>query len=301
MLDFSFRYGAGIKLSGIIYLHKLTNDKMVGGALKNLQMFRKLVGRKGLKNVILASTKASEVTTPGEANYRHEQLRTIYWKDMIDLGSDVCNYDGQQPSALAIVRSIMRNHPTALQIQKELVDDHKDLLQTEAGAELNAEVLAERQKADEAIAETKRLQEEERVEMKREREEERRLHLEEQAQLRLEAEAARRNDKKVLADLLEKQMAKEREVSEEREKQWRLEQEDIRRQNARELARMQAERDSADRRVREQEDAMARFREDQEMNQRNLNDWQRQQGYGDNSGTAFFAWAAGIAAILPLL
>ena len=82
---------------------------------------------------------------------------------MINEGSQVWKYDGGKETALRIVRSIMANHPRALQIQKELVDENKDLLQTAAGAELNSELLAERRKKDAELAEVKRLQEEERV------------------------------------------------------------------------------------------------------------------------------------------
>ncbi|MCJ1478523.1 hypothetical protein MMC13_007203 [Lambiella insularis] len=141
---------------------------MVGSALKNLQMYRKLVWRKGLQNVILASTKAQLVRDPAEAEYRHRQLETVYWKDMIEENSKVWRYDGEQATALAIVRSIMANHPRALQIQQELVDERKNLLQTAAGAEINSELQAERQKKDEELAEAKRLQEEERRETNRE-------------------------------------------------------------------------------------------------------------------------------------
>lgn len=54
---------------------------------------------------------------------------------------------------MSIVRDIMSNHPRALKIERELVDDKLDLLQTAAGAELNAGILAERRKKDEKLAE----------------------------------------------------------------------------------------------------------------------------------------------------
>ncbi|MCJ1321936.1 hypothetical protein MMC15_007281 [Xylographa vitiligo] len=293
-------YRAGVKLSGIVYLHKLTNDKMVGSARKNLQMYRKLVGRKGLQNVVLASTKAQLVHDRTEADYRHHQLETTYWKDMIDEGSKLWKYDGERETALRIVRSIMGNHPRALQIQRELVNEHKDLLQTAAGAELNAEILAERRQKDAELVELKRLQEEERVEMKKEREEERRQAQADQESIRREVETARQNDRKLHAELLEKQLAKEKEASEEREQRWRREQEEILESNAREFERMREERDEAERRSRREQEALSRYREDQQMQQMNQGEWQRQQGYGDNAAVAFFTWTSALLA-LPLL
>ena len=263
-------------------------------------MYRKLVGRKGLQNVVLASTKAQLVHDRTEADYRHHQLETIYWKDMIDEGSKLWKYDGERETALRIVRSIMGNHPRALQIQRELVNEHKDLLQTAAGAELNAEILAERRQKDAELVELKRLQEEERVEMKKEREEERRQAQADQESIRREVETARQNDRKLHAELLEKQLAKEKEASEEREQRWRREQEEILESNAREFERMREERDEAERRSRREQEALSRYREDQQMQQMNQGEWQRQQGYGDNAAVAFFTWTSALLA-LPLL
>ena len=274
---------------------------MVGSALKNLQMYRKLVGRKGLQNVVLASTKAQLVHDQAEAEYRHHQLETIYWKDMIQENAKVWKYDGEKETALRIVRSIMANHPRSLQIQRELVDEHKNLLQTAAGAELNAELLAERRTKDAELAEMKRLQEEERLEMKKEREEEQRQTQAEQKKIRREAEAARKKDQKVYAEMLEKQLAKEKEASEERERVWRLEQEDIARSNAQEFERMRAERDEAERKSRSEQEALLRYREEQQMQQSNQMEWQRQQGYNDNAGAGFFAWTAALLASSLLL
>ena len=46
-------YSHKITLSGIIYLHRIQDNKMQGAAMKNLRMFRKLVGNDGLNNVSL--------------------------------------------------------------------------------------------------------------------------------------------------------------------------------------------------------------------------------------------------------
>ena len=269
---------------------------MVGSARKNLQMYRKLVGRKGLQNVVLASTKAQLVHDHTEAEHRHHQLETIYWKDMIDEGSKVWKYDGEKETALRIVRNIMANHPRTLQIQRELVKERKDLLQTAAGTELNAELLAERRMKDAQLAELKRLQEEERIEMKKEREEERRQAQAEQESIRREAEDARKKDRKLHAEMLEKQLAKEKEASEERERRWRLEQQEIVESNAREFEAMRAERDEAERKSRAEQEALWRYREEQQMQQNNQAEWQRRQGYDDNAAVGFFAWTAALLA-----
>ncbi|KAJ2935990.1 hypothetical protein H1R20_g1103, partial [Candolleomyces eurysporus] len=40
-------------------------------------------------------------------------------------------------SAHAVIRQILKNHPNALNIQKEIVDEHKDIDQTGAGIALD--------------------------------------------------------------------------------------------------------------------------------------------------------------------
>ena len=270
--------------------------------MKNLQMFRKLVGRKGLRNVKLVSTKESQIATKAEAMYRHQQLQDIYWADMIREGSGVALYDGLAESATALVRDIMRNHPIPLKIQEELVDQHKDLLETAAGAELNTELLAERKRKDQELAETKALYEQEQVQLKREREEERQQAKQREKDLQRKHEIARANDKEVLAEMLETQMAKEKEASREREREWRREQEEIREQNAREIQRMQAERDAAERRFEQEQESLRQFREEERIKRANLEAYQG-QGMGDaggsGGGASFFAWSA--LFLLPMI
>jgi len=44
-------------LSGILYLHQITDARMKGSALKNLDMFQKLMETTALTNCILVTTK----------------------------------------------------------------------------------------------------------------------------------------------------------------------------------------------------------------------------------------------------
>ena len=254
-------------------------------------MFRLLVGRKGLRNVILASTKASEVSTQAEADHRHHQLETIYWKDMIKQGSSVRKYNGRLSSAESMIQDIMRNHPETLRIQRELVKEGKDLLQTDAGACINAEVLEERRKAEEEMRQRAQEYEEEQRQMRQEHETEKQAAEREQARLMKEHDKARKQDKLIYAELLEKQMIKDREASEERERQWQIEQEEIRRQNAEELRQCEAVRRAAEEKSRRDEEALLRYQEEVAQNRENFHNFA--QGKGADPSDVFFAWASG--------
>ena len=54
----------GLRLSGLLYLHRITDDRVGGMALKNLSMFQKLVGDHNMQNVILVTTMWASSSRP---------------------------------------------------------------------------------------------------------------------------------------------------------------------------------------------------------------------------------------------
>ena len=52
-----------IRLSGIIYLYRITDTRMGGAACRNLHMLQALVGEDKMANVLLVSTRWEEVRT----------------------------------------------------------------------------------------------------------------------------------------------------------------------------------------------------------------------------------------------
>lgn len=133
------RYSAGVKLAGVIYVHRISDDRFGGLAAKNFRMFRQLCGEKTLKNVIIMTNMWGRVT-PQQGAAREQQLRESYFKEAIKKGAQMCRHTNTPESAREILRKILCNKPVVLQIQHELVDLHKDIGQTGAGAELNREI-----------------------------------------------------------------------------------------------------------------------------------------------------------------
>ncbi|KAF1834618.1 hypothetical protein BDW02DRAFT_497877 [Decorospora gaudefroyi] len=153
-------YEGDTRLNGIIYLHSISNVRMEGSALRNLKMFRQLCGEKPLKNVILATTFWSEVAKE-DALRREEQLRMVpeFWGDMLDHGSTMKRLVDQS-SALEIVSLLIKKPQITLQIQQELVEDNRSLLDTAAGQAVNEELLRlERKHAEDLQRVQKQLQE----------------------------------------------------------------------------------------------------------------------------------------------
>ena len=134
-------YSNNITLSGIIYLHRIQDNRMQGAAMKNLRMFRKLVGNDGLKNVFLVTTMWDNVDQQ-EGIARENELRANpeFWKAMVDKGSKILRQDHGPISSYHIVQELMgRNTRVTLDIQRDMVDNKKSLADTAAGAEVQAD------------------------------------------------------------------------------------------------------------------------------------------------------------------
>ncbi|KAI2628139.1 P-loop containing nucleoside triphosphate hydrolase protein [Xylaria nigripes] len=133
-------YRKGVKLSGIIYLHPISDMRMTHHATKNLQMFRKLTGEENLKNVVLATSMWDKVT-PEEGQTREQQLKTNFWRLLIAFQAKVIRYGGTAESAQSLARTLMTNKRFYVQLQREMGHDKKALKDTAAGQQLLSELV----------------------------------------------------------------------------------------------------------------------------------------------------------------
>ncbi|KAI0342626.1 P-loop containing nucleoside triphosphate hydrolase protein [Trametopsis cervina] len=139
----SSSYQGGIKLSGVIYMHRISDIRIGGISRRNFGMFRKLCGDDSLKNVVIVTNMWGEVSRE-KGVAREEELKTdeLLFKPVLAKGATMLrNYNTVQ-SARLILRQLLGNRPQALQLQRELVDEGRDITQTEAGVELDREMVA---------------------------------------------------------------------------------------------------------------------------------------------------------------
>ena len=152
----------GQKANGLIYLHSITEDKMRSSNKRNLELFKGVVGREALKNVVLATTKWDKVTVV-DGSAKEILLRTKYWSDMEQLGSKVFRIDPRdRDSYLAVVRELMKNNGVDLQIQTEL-GSGVPLEQTAAGKVVSEAVNKAIEKLQEELKATRESAQEERM------------------------------------------------------------------------------------------------------------------------------------------
>src|SRR5206468_1395946 len=108
------------KINGIIYLHRITDNRMSGSALKTLRMFQKLVGDIYLGNVILATTMW-DMVTPAEGEERETLLKAQHWDQMSKFGMQIRRLN-THTMKISIIRELMENiDPRPLLIQTQLV------------------------------------------------------------------------------------------------------------------------------------------------------------------------------------
>jgi NADH dehydrogenase/NADH:ubiquinone oxidoreductase subunit G len=131
-------------LHGILYLHRITDIRMGGISTRSFRLFKKICGDDTLKNVVIATTKWDLIAVE-EGARREQELRTDgrFFKRALDLNAILARHNNTVGSAREILRTIFKNHPMALMIQRELVDEHRVLSDTLAGKEIGRQLSGE--------------------------------------------------------------------------------------------------------------------------------------------------------------
>ncbi|KAJ6259877.1 hypothetical protein Dda_5521 [Drechslerella dactyloides] len=151
------------KVSGVIYIHAITEPRMKRTAVKNLSLFRKIVGLNNMDKCCLVTTKWSK--QPVMQSIAHEeQLKTTsaFWAPLLERGAQVARFRDNKESAMEIVNQLADSRQFIPQLTQEFVIDQKPLVNTAAGQEVNdnledlkraheKEILEMRELHDEAI------------------------------------------------------------------------------------------------------------------------------------------------------
>ena len=133
----------GILLSGLLYFHRISDNRMGSTPLRNLRQFEDLCGKNRFRNIVLTTTMWDAVDEEiGKA--REEELRSDFWKGMIARGSTIARFDGTHDSTLRVIRPLLdaANDRHLLLLQKEVVDIELNLCATPAGQELRPKLQA---------------------------------------------------------------------------------------------------------------------------------------------------------------
>ena len=142
-----------IRLRGVLYLHRITDNRMAGTPLRNLELFQKICGPRWFNRVLLVTTKWDEVENTEIGELREQELKSDFWKAMIDRGSQTIRHYNDRDSAWKILKLILEvsevsglgeekvaQQKQAIRLQKETADKGKTLPKTDAGHKLYSQI-----------------------------------------------------------------------------------------------------------------------------------------------------------------
>ena len=149
-------YEKEVKLTGILYLHRITDVRMSGTTFRNLRMLRKLCGADAASKVIFVTTMWDKTSTRiGEQDVqkhkerrqrerREQELMDKYWQPMLELGARTDRFlQDMGYCALDTIKRLLDSSaseakPTLL--EQEVVEQNRAIVETEAGKALYSQM-----------------------------------------------------------------------------------------------------------------------------------------------------------------
>lgn len=156
---------AEVNVAGIIYLHRISEPRITGSALRSIRLFEALCGSQCFPYVVLVSTmwESLEEEDRAIAVDRETTLKgkDEFWGRMVHDGAQVMRHGGDASSAREILScATFTNRSVVMDIQRELIDEGKELDETSAGRYLLGELYDVRKRQKQEIAELEGIMEE---------------------------------------------------------------------------------------------------------------------------------------------
>jgi len=144
-------YKKDVKLTGILYLHRITDVRMTVTTFRNLRMFGKLCGDNPASKVIFVTTMWGETSVPqggqpqdkaARHDRREKELKENYWKPMLALGARTVRFlQYKENCARDIVKQLVNSpEARATLLQEETVDQNRAIVETEAAKALYSQM-----------------------------------------------------------------------------------------------------------------------------------------------------------------
>ncbi|KAF7980091.1 hypothetical protein HWV62_39900 [Athelia sp. TMB] len=112
-------------LAGIVFVYRISDNRMSGSLLKNIQVFVKICGMKVMKNVVVATTMWKNISAP-TAWRRQAELERVWFRGIMNVGCELKVFEDSYDSAWAIVNDILNLDPCPpLLIQEEILRGKK--------------------------------------------------------------------------------------------------------------------------------------------------------------------------------
>lgn len=119
-------YGQSFRLTGVIYLHRITDPHLGGPGLDCTNWFKRICGNGAFRNVVLVTTMWTDQhgrpNVPHEVAVQREKLMTEddrSWGIMKDMGSRVARHTPGKDSAMAIVEGLISLPPLTFTFEEK--------------------------------------------------------------------------------------------------------------------------------------------------------------------------------------
>lgn len=150
-------YKLGYKLTGIIYLHRISDIRVGGISRRTFQILRGLCGQETLSNVLIVTNMWSD--PPSAKQSRHEkQLRenSKFFQPAIAAGARMVRRPRKDSkSAHDIIRMLLDKQPVVMRVQRQMVDNGEGFHSTDAAMVLGEELAKMEEKHRKEIEEVK--------------------------------------------------------------------------------------------------------------------------------------------------
>lgn len=150
-------YENGHKLTGVIYLHRITDNRMSGMSRRTFKILRELCGKETLSNVLIVTNMWSDPPTPKEVK-NEKQLResSKFFQPALQAGARMVRRPHKdKQSAHEVIRLLLDNTPVAMKIQRQIVDNGEGFFATDAARVLGEELAKAEQRYREEIERVK--------------------------------------------------------------------------------------------------------------------------------------------------
>lgn len=132
--------GPPVRITGSIYLHRISDVRVSGSSLNNIKLFRGLVGSRSMQNVLLVSNMWGQVTElQGEKREKELLATDDFWGSMMRFGAKCDRFNNTHKDGLRLVDKLLPNEPVPLQLQVKM-QKGVPISNTTAGKQINAQL-----------------------------------------------------------------------------------------------------------------------------------------------------------------
>ncbi|KAH7400671.1 P-loop containing nucleoside triphosphate hydrolase protein [Phaeosphaeria sp. MPI-PUGE-AT-0046c] len=152
-------YELGVRLSGVIYLHRITDVRLGGSAVQGLNVFKAMCGADNFHGVTMATTFWDKVDDFDKAREDNKELlnNSSFWKDLADGNCTTRSLTAGRTSALELVTAIAHsNKRLVLNMQRQLVDEGLRIYETDAGKVLQESWFQEKSDLHSKLVDTRK-------------------------------------------------------------------------------------------------------------------------------------------------